>query len=222
MLDAYLDGTLSESERARFETVLAGDASLRAQIEAQSRLDISLARMFSDSGAAAAVALTGTRSSRWSSGWLVAAAIVLAGLGVILSAARPLLFAGPSVLETAYRSQIDRGFKPDVVCTTPEAFASWMETYFGQPLYPADAKGVQLVGWAYAPVVSSRSGVLLARVHDTPVIVVVDHSVRDKQQLSVPESAGLNRFRAQIGSVVLYEVTPLETASILPLLSANR
>jgi hypothetical protein len=45
-VDAYLDGLLSGPERAAFEARLAGDADLRAELDAQRRLDRSLRGLF--------------------------------------------------------------------------------------------------------------------------------------------------------------------------------
>lgn len=224
LIEGYLKGDLSGEDRARFEDLLAAQPGLREQVDLQRRVDASLGRLFAESDVK--VALESPRAGSVVREWLrfaplaAAAALLLVATTVILSIVRSGRESGPNPLRVAYEAQVEGGFRPEVVCTSPVEFAEWMRTYFGQPLYPSHADGVELVGWAYAPVVSSRSGVLLARVQGKPVVVVVDYAVRDKRPLSLPDSGGLHRFRAQIGSVVLYEVSPLETAAVLPLLSA--
>src|SRR3712207_2454426 len=46
LLDLYLDGMLTGPERAAFERSVAADPTLRAAVEAQSRIDQSLGRAF--------------------------------------------------------------------------------------------------------------------------------------------------------------------------------
>src|SRR5438552_9500811 len=45
-IDAYLDGTLAADERDQFAREIDGNGQLRADIELQSRIDESLARLF--------------------------------------------------------------------------------------------------------------------------------------------------------------------------------
>jgi hypothetical protein len=62
---------------------------------------------------------------------------------------------------------------------------------------------------------------LLAKVDHKPVIVVVDYASREKKELAAPTDPELHRFRAKLGSVVLYEVSPFDHPSILPRLSTT-
>jgi hypothetical protein len=62
--------------------------------------------------------------------------------------------------------------------------------------------------------------VLLARVDGKEVIVVVDRKAREKSPLP-PARSGLRSFREEYGNLVLYEVTPLDHPTILPLLSTQ-
>ena len=219
LLDAYLDGRLLEADRTAFERKLGSDAQLRGQVELQRGIDAALGRLFTPARAqASTLPLAPSHSTARIIG--LAAALMIACITGWLYLSRPV--AGPNPLVVAYQDQIDNGFRPQVVCTGQAEFAEWMRRYFGQPLYPADSGSVQLVGWAYAPVVSSRSGILLAKSQEKPIVLVVDYAVREKRPLLASGSdSGLRTFRQKLGSVVVYEISPLDRATVLPLLSTT-
>jgi hypothetical protein len=222
-LDRYLDGLLSAPDRERVERALAKDPAARAHVQAQKRIDASLGRLFHLPPGPVAIREPARRS------WLrlvvwsgAAAAVLFIGLvGVWAAFLRPPA-AGPSPLGPLYRTLVASGFTPKEVCTTRDDFARWVQQYYGQPIYPLEKhEGVEFLGWSYGQAVSTNSGVLLAKVNGTDVIVVVDRSVRDKTPFTSTGDPGLHLFRKQAGMVVLYEVTPLPQASIITILSAN-
>jgi hypothetical protein len=229
LLESYLEGRLSDADRIAFERTMVAQPDLREQVVLQRELDASLGRLFACSAARTAeephikpAVWVSTRGSRRLLFPLAAAAaVLLAGLGAWLFASRPAAIGGSHPLQVAYTAQVDNGFRPEVVCTGTAEFADWMRKYFGQPLYPTQSDGVQLVGWAYAPVISARSGILLARSGETPIVIVVDYAVRERKPFPSLAGGGLHEFREQMGSVVLYEVSPLDHAVVLPLLSTN-
>jgi hypothetical protein len=152
----------------------------------------------------------------------IAAAIGLATLAAVYGA---LLLTADRTdrLGPIYHSEVAAGFVPREVCTDAAQFAGWTKEHYGQALYPAPEAaraGVTLVGWSYGVAVTNYSGVLLARVDGTPVVVVVDKSGSEGLlRLAAPGDASLRSFRRRIGDLVLYEVTPLPEARVLPFIS---
>lgn len=227
-LELYLDRRLKGPEKEAVEATLRARPDLRAQVRVQQELNASLARLFAppEQGAAPipmpAPAVRSGRGRRLFP-LVAAAAAVAIGLGayfaVFSGKSSPAAAPIPDRLGPLYRAEIASGFVPQTVCTTREEFGKWVYDYYGQAVYPDDAAEIELVGWDYGPAVSSNSGVLLARAGGKEVIVVVDRSVRDKRPLPPPADPSLRSFRQQIGSVVFYEVTPLDAPSVLPHLS---
>ncbi len=124
-------------------------------------------------------------------------------------------------LERTYSRRVADGFKPDEVCTDNTAFRGWMKKAFGQELEPSENQAsVMMVGWAYAPVISDYSGVLLAKVDGKEVITFIDTVENDKKWggAKFNNSRGLHTFRKEIGKLVLYETTPLDHPRITELL----
>jgi anti-sigma factor RsiW len=229
-IEAYLDGALTPGERHAFERALQSDPALRAELDLQTRIDASLRTHFAGEPGAIAVSLKPVRSttSRWAAiaAIAAAAAIALAGAGLWWASqntssrpSAPTPIAAPTpTLRTQYTREVARGFVPEAVCTTPDQFEEWVNKNYGQPLRPKETPdGVQFVGWSYAKLISPYSGVLLAKVNDQPVIVIMDKA--ENQTTPPAEGDGDQKvFSQKIGSLVLYEVTPLSEPRILPLL----
>jgi len=226
-LEHYLDRRLRGAEKEAMEQRLRADPDARAQARIQKELNASLARLFPLPAEDPAPIPLPARPPAPANPWrrrfpaIAAAAVVLLAVGLYFAVFRgPGKPAVPDRLGPLYRAQIAAGFVPEVVCNTREEFADWVQQYFGQRLYPdTSGKDLQLVGWNYGPAISSHSGVLLARVDGREIIVVVDRSVREKSPLPPPADPTLHSFRQSMGCVVLYEVSPLDHATILPRLS---
>ncbi len=228
MLEKYLDGQLSPAEKERVEEALRTKPGAQAQVKLQHEVDDALARLFGPNDAALKLPAAGGGGRRLAA-WGLAAAVVLIGLVGVWAAF--LRGPGPgshgsvasaSPLGPLYRAQVASGFVPKEVCTTRDEFAKWVQTYYQQPLYPAAAhEGVEFVGWSNAPAIGKNSGVLLAKVRGKEVIVVMDRKVLEKSEITGTGDPGLHSFRKQFGAIVLYEVSPLDQAAILPLLSAT-
>jgi hypothetical protein len=227
-LDAYLDGILTAEERGRFEARLAADPALAEEVQTQRRIDGSLARIFAEPddfslpsrGRAIGPAPRSIPAwQRWAIVGL-AAAILMTVLGVYLPS-----MVGPGApprhrieVSRLYQAKVEGGFIPDEVCTSDEQFAAWVKERFGEPLAPSGhPEAVQYVGWSYARVMSDYTGVLLARVEGRPVLVLLDRADRATTAPARP-GRGLSLHRAQVGNLILYEVTPLREARVLPLL----
>jgi hypothetical protein len=223
LLDEYLDGLSQGTARAQAEARIAADPEAAEEVRLQGEIDRSLKRLFAE-GARAGTSPVGQgpvarigRPVRWFIG--TAAALLLGMLGVW--AAMVLSEAREDRLGPLYQGEVASGFVPQEVCTTAEQFADWTKRNYGEAVVPAeDRGGVTLVGWSYGRAVSGYSGVLLARVDGTPVVVVLDRAREEGwRKLPEPEDRSLHAFRRRIGDLVLYEVTPLPGPRVLPLLS---
>lgn len=223
LLDAYLDGQLDAERSSAFEAEIASSPELRAAVDLQRRIDASLARLFVEPPAESLDPKAKPPSRRLIHpallGLAAAVLIVTAGLWAFATLA---LQESRDRLGPAYQEIVAAGFEPQIVCTTTEEFAGWLRENYGQALYPADDPGIQYVGWSYANVVSGYSGVLLANVDGERVIVIVDRRDRDDARQLRPQDRSLSIHRRAIGDLVLYEVTPLGRARILPVLSESR
>ncbi len=234
-MDRYLDGLMSDAERAAFERSIETDHAAQAEVSAHRAMTQALRTAFADGGARAPIARPSMQipGKRRRLVWLSAAAIVaLVAAGAInllpsQSTSDPrsrVVDASRSPLQRAnveYARQVASGMKPEVVCTTPQQFAEWTEQKLGEPLKPGDLpQGVVLAGWSYAPVFTTYTAVLLAHSGTEPVVVFMD-AVATSESLP-PEGAidGLHRFRRRIGAVEMVEVSRLKEAVILPRLQA--
>lgn len=225
LLDAFLDGTLTDAQRERFRELLAGDPSLQAEIDFQADINASLRRLVvprevpqpAELGAAPPAPVLRLPAPRRTWVRTIAAAAALLAIAATIFVVRFMPQKAPlRQPDEVYQSIVSAGFKPREVCTSEDAFTNWTRYAVGELLViPADLAGITLLGWDYEPVLQPRTGVLLARVGETPVIVLMD--ARDKaRRLTVPRSSGLRIFRRDVGEAVLYEVTPLDHAALLP------
>lgn len=224
-LDAYIDGRLSGQRLQDFERRLESEPRLRAELQAHRELEGALRTAFSVPLARSGAAPAAARAPK---PWLrlplvrVAAAVVVATLlGVLaLSVLGPEARHRPDVLLAVYRTTVERGFKPEVVCTTNEEFAGWTKHAFGVALTPAALPAsIELLGWSRAPVFSSYTGVLLARVDGREVVVLIDRRDMVAGRLALLRGPELQVFSAQVGPLALHEVTPLGHPSIANLLA---
>lgn len=219
LMERYLDGDLDEAERSAFERELLRSPELRAQVEAQRHIDGSLRRLFSPPGAVASTSyspapkhprVTAHRLGRLAAAAVVALAAVAVWWGLLRGSGEP------NPLERMYTVALARGFTPEEVCTTEEAFAAWVQDKYGQTLYPPPARdGLELLGWSYGRGVSTYSGFLLARVDGREVLVMVDRAAQEESRLPRPQDSSLRQFRRRIGDLVIYELTPLPSPGIV-------
>lgn len=220
-LDAYLDNALEGAARQRVEQAIATDPQAAAEVRIQREIDQGLHRLFDRELAPASIPIERARRSHRAL-WLgiaAAAAIAVSAIGIysatVLSTPRPDVGA-------VYLAEVSTGFKPQEVCTTPEAFKGWVNDRYGEPLTPTgNLEGIRFVGWSYANVLSGYTGVLLAEVDQKPVVVVLDKASREDRRAGNPTDPSLHMFRRAIGGLVLYEVTPHASARILPVLTQS-
>ncbi len=242
-VDRYLDGLMAAEERAAFEVRLADDPALRAHVERQRLIDTALrdyARPPSPNRILATIREYPAASDssvvhtadqpqlrlRIPPAWrrlAVAAVLILGVIGAWQVAS--VLRGGPSgkydpgphrTMIQAYHDTVDNGFKATWICDSDAVFALVFKDTFGQmlsmnlPLPPnTTANGLNPFD-----IFSKKTVGMLARVSDQPVMIFVDRIENDRGTQPT-EQDGLHVFRRKIGSLVLYEVTPLDTPSLL-------
>lgn len=236
-LDAYLDDRMSPSERQDFRQTLDSDPSLRAILERQQAIDASLRRVFGSvnidkavaaidaeaPGATLIIQESETLPARWK---LMAAAALLAissaGLWYSWSISKPAPVADVYApqpwrsFETVYGDAIRNGFKPDWICRNEREFERTFARRLRQPLLIAALPaGVTAGGISYSNTITESTINVFGRVQGTPVMVFVDKAASDLKTMPQPDGK-LHVFRREVGSLVLYELTPLDQPNILP------
>lgn len=228
LLDLYLDGALSAEEAARFEAHLEHDGDLRAQLDAQRRIDASLRASFavpasvpvSTEASTHTGVVESTRSKSILSriGWLrIAAVIAIAALaGIVFGTRYFAATAYPTESPiVAYQSIVQGGFRPYEVCTDDAEFEHYTQKYLGKALRVESMNGLALVGWDNRHnVLSIETDALLATVNGTQVVVFMDKAEHARRLPSKGE--GLNVFKREYAGVALVEVSPLAEPKILP------
>jgi hypothetical protein len=236
-LDAYLDGELAPEANAAFEKRLEEDAQLRRAMECQRHVDAALRRLFQGPPSAhlewrildlvrrpdlwAAKTKTLVVSRRLA----LAAMLALAVTSAWFNRDRIWRSPGPRVYERhpwrpladAYRFEVERGMKPDWVCRNDSEFTDIFRRRLGQSLLLATAPpGVTAGGICYRDTITRKTVAVLGRAREQPVMVFVDRLEADSHP-SLPPESGLHLFRAEVGRLVLYEVSPLSKPHLLSL-----
>lgn len=241
-LDRYLDGLMDAQEARAFEQSLENDPAQRRQVELQRSINASLRAMFTPpesipvpgAGAGvepaaherAAMPLTlgpgpaGRRRVLRIAALAATLALMAAGGAAYwwMFIGDPAPFRQPAQI---YQAQAAAGFTPEWVCTTDDEFRATVRERFGQgALLPLATQGVQIVGWAYnTPVLSNRTATLITRVQGQDVLVLIDRADRDVNLRRTGEAGQrrpLNLFKRRLGDLVLYEVSPLDHAAVIP------
>lgn len=177
-LDRYLDGQLSNAERAEFAARARLDPAIRREIELQRRVDFSLKGL---SGPIPPVVPidrvlpSGPRFHfRWN-GWIAAAILLVVGVGVAYS------LWPVSVPEKIFAREVREGMTPTWVCEDNEHLAEYTKERFGKAVALADLpQDVKILGWKYPRPddASPTAGILLAKRGETPIVILVDRSDR--------------------------------------------
>jgi hypothetical protein len=232
-VDAYTDGLLSPDQAQQIETSLDKRPDVRREIELQRRIDARLQRLFPPTSftpdfsqpipiVQADRAAPRSAARRWMA--LAAGLILACGLGAYFvlrspppgSTAPPVIAQGPSELEAAYLAQLATGFVPEEVCTTDEAFADWMSRRYQTPMViDRKPEGLTLVGWSYPETARGSMGALLATIKGQQVVVFVEFKKPIHKEPPEPKDAGLSQFSRRIGDLMLYQVSPVGTSSLL-------
>jgi hypothetical protein len=116
-----------------------------------------------------------------------------------------------------YARKVQSNFVPDHVCTTDEEFIKYTKDWVGEPLLIQNTDSIKVVGWSsYEPVFSAGTTILMAKVDGKEVILVMDRKKNDRK-IRIPKSTGLHDFSQEFGDVIIHEITPLDSARILPI-----
>ncbi len=230
-LEAYLDGLLEGPDREAFERRIDEQPDLQAAVRQHRAVDSALKRVIGPPPVARldpAGDGAGPARTPATGGWRLAVkrlavAAALAG-GVfgtwqIYSVLRPDSGGYQPMawrtLETVYRDEIKSGFEPSWVCENDEEFGDSFSKSHGQRLLLAQLPDrVSALGLAYCNSITLKTTYLLATVEDEPVIVFVDRRDRDAGQTLSPGS-DLNLYSRHVGSLVLYELSPLDQPRLL-------
>ncbi|MGQ0629055.1 MAG: anti-sigma factor family protein [Phycisphaerales bacterium] len=242
-LDLYLDGALHGQALADFEARRASDPALRAEVALQRRADqsirvalpyhpappISFAPPVTTTTVgghsiagriAPTVARAGTNWRRLG----LAAAVLLGGAGIWAGYVHITTPSFERLIppDMVYGQLVAGGFKPEFVCIDDAGFAKAVRDRLGTALHLTPAAGIVALGWGYGDdyqgkIVGPRTLVLLATVDGEQVVVLMDRA-SDDRTLVMPDACGLHLYRAQVGPLVLYEISHFERPRILPLL----
>ncbi|MFO0912907.1 MAG: hypothetical protein U0795_08115 [Pirellulales bacterium] len=237
-LELYLDDQLSAQERAEFERRLADDPSLSAMVARQRQLDAKLRAQFGPPPVAAAdverwlidAAEIAPATSSGARGWhdwqrwlsVAAACLLLMGTfwGIrgwvgLNGSIQPYFESRP--LTTLYTESVREGFQPYYFCEDAERFAATFARRQQVPLelaaMPPDRR---MIGLSYSGGFTRDTTAILCQVHDRPVVVYVDRRAVDRPEIAQPDpNQDLFVHRRELGDLVMYEVSPFDSAQIL-------
>lgn len=158
---------------------------------------------------------------RWRNRVAVAALLMLAGGAGVYAwraadhAARftPLGYAR---VDAVYQNLLSRD--PNAWCEDDQEFASVIYHHTGTGLLvPATLpQAVVVNGFRRCACFSNDSLVLMTKVEGRPVLVMIDRLAKEQPQ-ALSANSKLKLFRKQIGTAVLYEVSPFDSPRLLDL-----
>lgn len=228
-LEALLDGRLGSADAAHAQREFASETRLQQAIDAALRgqfVPPAPDRLLAMVRAADKAPVAVRSRQRGIPRWLAAAACILVLIGstwwlartghipgwgdgrrVVTNPRRSPPFAGPSVIEVHERL-VAAGYKPTLETQDVRAIASTIWRRTGQGLAPSNLPaGAQLLGISETPCLSEHSLALLMRVNGQPLSIIVDKLENDRLYcVSAPME--ITPFRREVGSLVIYEVTP--------------
>lgn len=239
-LDRYLDGAMTEPERAAFEAEISGSEALQSQISLQRQVDSALQAEFGAPPVAgiltreeAEAFVPKKKRAGWSREYKILGALAaLLAIVIGIQSYSWLTSAGaveerPS-LASIYGKLVKNKFRPSEECTTDEKFARWMAARFGVALAPKESRPeVQLVGWSSSTAISNYTGLLLAKVDGKPVVVAIDTVDRQNDwgfpcRRQPEDKEEVNFFSTVVDGIALYEITPLDRPRIIDNLAVFR
>lgn len=119
-------------------------------------------------------------------------------------------------LADIYRLRVESGFQPAWLCDDDRQFYDTFLGRQGQGLLLAELPPDRhMVGLAYCGGLSHLTTAMLARVDSRPVMLFVDRLADDAPQVEPPAGSGLRLFRKQLGPLVIYEVSPFDSPTML-------
>lgn len=116
-------------------------------------------------------------------------------------------FDGPTTIDV-HRTLVASGYKPAFETSDPRAIAASVWRRTGQGLAPSNLpKGARVLGMTETACLSPSSLVLMMEVNGQPLSVIIDKLANDRT-LCVSAPDVITPFRQEVGSLVIYEVTP--------------
>ncbi|MEM1330965.1 MAG: hypothetical protein AAGG07_10420 [Planctomycetota bacterium] len=150
-------------------------------------------------------------------GFAAAAAVTLVSLVIVQRA------LGPARLDAeAMFAHYTTAFEPTYVCDTPGSFRQYSARVLGVSISADYEAGVAFVGWRKPDEEFVRSG---RRDRATTMYATSEHGVGllviFNGHAQLPAQSDLNVFEGELGGVRVVEVSPLETPTVLPLLTTR-
>jgi hypothetical protein len=147
----------------------------------------------------------------------VAAAIAVGAVAWQLGA-----LGGAEPAQALYAAKEKDGFSYKWACESDADFIEYTTSMFGQPLVGGSSPTARLVGWDYVPETWSPTvGLLVAKVEGEDVLLLIEPAGCAGGR-EPHGGGGLNVFSRAIGSVMVYEITPLDHAGAMGLLAAAK
>ncbi len=119
-------------------------------------------------------------------------------------------------LSAIYERSVANGFQPGWVCNDPHEFASTFFSRQGQGLLLADLPaGTKMEGLTYCGGISPDTTTMFARTDGQPIMVFVDRASADTHPELPKTETKLHLFRKELGPLVMYELSPLDHATVM-------
>lgn len=222
LINAYIDGSATQEQRAEFDSLLASDPDVRREFELQLRIESRLRTLMQVPAAPAAPESAGNNRDPQSSHsigrragpmvWAkIAAAILLVGVAAWASVTRPwraLMPLPESSVATnvVFDRLVGDGFVPTVVCDSDTKFRTYTKEKLGTEFLIKAPDNVQLVGWTYANgLLGDETPILMARLDGKPLIVVMNRASQDHQMRLSPTAKCARLHKREFGDLVFYE-----------------
>jgi hypothetical protein len=231
LIEHYLDGTLSEADRAAFEARLSREPALRAAVDSQRAIDEALKRTFPARATPAAAILSQIEAAppvrriepQARSPWLRRLAIAAALALVAVIAWQAWVYFQPSkkpkylITAAQYFANVEKqGFKPNWVCENDQQTIDLFNKHFGQPMViRSDDPNVKALGWNYVSLLSPNTLVLLAEAGQEHIMLFIDRKTLDDPVLMHQGCSGMNVHRKEVGDLVVYEFSRLPEPRVL-------
>ena len=249
LLERYLDGLLTDDELIEFEQRLESDGALQRGVEQHREFEERLNQAFAPARLTAealesllnksiqsddsnkqsgtpkpASSMKSRRRLVVGAICAIAAAIAWFFVSMQSGATRKVSpFFEQRPLALIYQETIDNGFRPYYYCEDQARFARTFRKRQATPLElsetPADRR---MVGLSFAGGLSRDTTAMLAYVEEQPVVVFIDRNEFDNEQLMSQRKkkhANLFVHRKELADLVIYEVSPFDSAKMAPYLS---
>jgi hypothetical protein len=221
---AYIDGELSQAEQHAFEQELESNPQLNSRLQTLRTIEAGLANIAESSEPGSIVIHDPQGSRRFSGKWIGYAAALLI-VATIFITMNPLANHETFNAEARYIT-ITRTFEPQVVCDTPEKFASYTKDGYGKAIHADFDSPIQLVGWRslrpdYNPEKSATermTRILMAQTQDGTRMLAF-FVPRGFPKPILNDDTNLYMHSKSLKGIRIYEVSPMSEPVLLDLLN---